>query len=230
VIFPSFAYVYGCKSSMEGFLGGGVVELKTTQSRAHFPNASFDIVAMAASAGGLTALSRVLAALPADFPAVIVVVQHLDPRHRSLMADILSRRTALQVKQAREGESLCPGTVYIAPPNRHLLVNPDGTLSLSQSELVHFVRPSADLLFESVAASYQERAIAVVLTGTGSDGTMGVEAIKKMNGTVIAQDRETSEFFGMPSAAIHSGCVDFILPLDEIPTALVTLVMKGDTT
>jgi two-component system chemotaxis response regulator CheB len=67
-----------------------------------------------------------------------------------------------------------------------------------------------------------------VLTGTGSDGTMGVEAIKKMNGTVIAQDRETSEFFGMPSAAIHSGCVDFILPLNDIPTALVTLVMKGD--
>ena len=144
------------------------------------------------------------------------------------MADILSRRTVLQVKQAAEGESLCPGTVYIAPPNRHLLVNPDGTLSLSQSELVHFVRPSADLLFESVAASYRERAIAVVLTGTGSDGTMGVEAIKKMNGTVIAQDRETSEFFGMPSAAIHSGRVDFILPLNEIPTALVTLVMKGD--
>ena len=105
-----------------------------------------------------------------------------------------------------------------SPPNRHLLVNPDGiSLSLSQSELVHFVRPSADLLFESVAASY-DRAIAV-LTGTGSDGTMGVEAIKKMNGTVIAQDRETSEFFGMPSAAIHSGCVDFILPLNEIPPA-----------
>jgi two-component system chemotaxis response regulator CheB len=226
--FPSFTYAYGCESSGKRFLGGGVVELKTKQSPAHFPNAAFDIVALAASAGGLTALSRVLAALPADFPAAIVVVQHLDPRHRSLMADILSRRTVLHVQQAREGESLCPGTVYIAPPNRHLLVNPDGSLSLSQSELVHFVRPSADLLFESVAASYQERAIAVVLTGTGSDGTMGVEAIKKMNGTVIAQDRETSEFFGMPSAAIHSGCVDFILPLNEIPTALVTLVMKGD--
>jgi len=194
----------------------------------HFPNAAFDIVAMAASAGGLTALSQILTALPADFPAAILVVQHLDPRHRSLMAEILSRRTPLKIQEAREGDTLNPGTVYIAPPNRHLLVNIDGTLSLSQSELVHFVRPSADLLFESVAAIYKDRAIAVVLTGTGSDGAMGVQAIKKMGGTVVTQDEKTSEFYGMPSAAIHTGNVDFILPLDEIPSALTTLVMKGD--
>ena len=193
----------------------------------HPADAAFDIVAMAASAGGLTALSRVLTDLPGDFPAAIVVVQHLDPRHRSLMATILSRRTSLQVKQAEEGEHVVAATVYIAPPNRHLLVNPDGTLSLSQSELVHFVRPSADLLFESVAASYRERAIAVVLTGTGSDGVMGVQAIKKMGGTVIAQDEATAEFFGMPSAAIQSGSVDFVLPLDEIAAALIALVVKG---
>jgi len=204
------------------------VEQQTGRSAQRTSGAAFDIVAMAASAGGLTALSRVLAALPVDFPAVIVVVQHLDPRHRSLMADILSRRTPLRVKQAQEGEQVSPATVYIAPPNRHLLVNSDGTLSLTQSELVHFLRPSADLLFESVAASYRERAIAVVLTGTGSDGAMGVQAIKKMGGTVIAQDEESSEFFGMPGAAIHSGSVDFVLPLDEIPTALVTLVIKGE--
>ena len=191
-------------------------------------NGAFDIIALAASAGGLKALSQVLTALPADFPASIVVVQHLDPRHRSLMADILSRRTALQVKQAEEGNRLTAGTAYIAPPNRHLLVNPDSTLSLSQSELVHFVRPSADLLFESVAASYKDRAVAVVLSGTGSDGSMGVRAIKKMGGTVIVQDEKTAEFFGMPGAAVQTGCVDFILPLDEIPSALVTLVVKGD--
>ena len=195
---------------------------------ATFPQTAFDVIAVAASAGGLSALSHVLARLPADFPAAVLVVQHLDPRHRSLMADILSRRTPLQVKQAEEGSRLRPATVFIAPPNRHLLVNPDGTLSLSQSELVHFVRPSADLLFESVAASYKQRAIAVVLTGTGSDGSMGVQAIKKMGGTVIAQDEQTSEFFGMPGAAIHTGVVDFTLPLDEIPHILLTLVMKGE--
>jgi len=189
---------------------------------------NFDVVAIATSAGGLKALRLVLAALPSDFPAAIVVVQHLDPRHRSLMADILSRRSALSVKQAEERDKLQPGTVFIAPPNKHLLVNPDGSLSLTQSELVHFVRPSADLLFESVAASFKARAIAVVLTGTGSDGSMGVQAIKKMGGTVLAQDESSSEFFGMPNAAIQTGSVDFILSLGEIPSALVTLVETGE--
>ncbi|MBI4558558.1 MAG: chemotaxis protein CheB [Candidatus Hydrogenedentes bacterium] len=192
-----------------------------------FPDAAFDIVAVAASAGGLSAISTILSELPERFPATIVIVQHLDPRHRSLMAEILARRTPLRIKQAEEGDDLTAATVYIAPPNRHLLVNPDSSLSLSQSELVHFVRPSADLLFESVAASYKERAIAVVLTGTGSDGSMGVQAIKKMNGTVIVQDQKTAEFSGMPAAAIQTGIVDFILPLDEIAPALVSLVVKG---
>ncbi|HEV8310401.1 MAG TPA: chemotaxis protein CheB [Methylomirabilota bacterium] len=189
--------------------------------------AAFDVVALAASAGGLKALSHLLAALPHDFPASLVVVQHLDPRHRSLMASILARRTPLAVKEAEEGDRLAPATVLIAPPNKHLLVNADGAVILAQTELVHFVRPSADLLFESVAASYRERSIGVVLTGTGSDGTMGVQAIKKMGGTVIAQDEATCEFFGMPNAAIQTGSVDFVLPLDEISSALVTLVATG---
>lgn len=189
---------------------------------------AFDIIAVAASAGGLNALSRLLSSLPPDFAAAIAVVQHLDPRHRSLMADILGRRTSLKVKEAEDGEKIRPSIVYMAPPDNHLLVNSNGTLSLSQSELVHFVRPSADLLFESVAASFKDRAIAVVLTGTGSDGTMGVRAIKKMRGTVIAQDEASSEFFGMPGSAIDTKTVDFILPLDEIAPALVTLV-TGDS-
>jgi two-component system, chemotaxis family, protein-glutamate methylesterase/glutaminase len=189
---------------------------------------SFDVIAIASSAGGLKAVGLVLNALPPAFSPSIVVVQHLDPRHRSLMAHILSRRTVLPVKEAEEADKLARGTVYIAPPNKHLLVNPDATLSLSQSELVHFVRPSADLLFESVAGSFRERAIAVVLTGTGSDGSMGVKAIKKMGGTVLAQDEASSEFFGMPYAAIQTGCVDFVLSLAEIAGALVTLVQTGE--
>jgi two-component system chemotaxis response regulator CheB len=133
----------------------------------------------------------------------------------------------LQVKEAEEGDRLQPATVFIAPPDHHLLINPDGTLSLSHSELVHFVRPSADLLFESMAATFKDRAIAVVLTGMGSDGSLGLTAVKKMNGTVIAQDQASSEFFGMPHAAIHTGKVDFILPLGEIAPALVALVGGG---
>ena len=188
------------------------------------PRGAYEIVALAASAGGLQALSQVLAAIPRDFPAAIVVVQHLDPRHRSLMADSLSKRTSLTVKQAQEGDTLAVGTAHIAPPNRHLLVNPDRTVSLSQSELVHFVRPSADLLFESTASSYKERAIAVVLSGAGRDGAMGVIAIKKMGGTVIVQYDQTSQFSGMPDAARQTGMADFILPLPEIAPALRTLV------
>jgi two-component system chemotaxis response regulator CheB len=185
---------------------------------------AFDIVAMAASAGGLRAISEILVKLPGGFPAPIVVVQHLDPRHRSLMADILSRKTKLRVKEAEADDRVRGNHVFIAPPNKHLLVNPDGSLSLTQTELVHFVRPSVDLLFESVAASFRDRAIAVILTGTGTDGAMGVRAIKKMGGTVIAQDEGSSEFFGMPGAAIQTGDVDFVLPLPDIADALLKLV------
>jgi two-component system chemotaxis response regulator CheB len=185
---------------------------------------SYDVVAFAASAGGLSALKEVLQGLPEDFPAAVIIVQHLDPRHRSLMADILSRHSKLSVKQAEAEDKIEAGSVYIAPPNHHLLVTPHKILALAESELVHFVRPSADLLFESMASTYKERAIAVVLTGTGSDGAMGIGAVKKMGGTVIAQDETTSEFFGMPSAAAATGNVDFVISLDEISSALVKLV------
>jgi two-component system chemotaxis response regulator CheB len=185
---------------------------------------NFDVVGIASSAGGLTALIEVLGGLNTDFPAAVVVVQHLDPRHRSLLAQILQRRTGLHVQEAGDHDRLRPGAVFVAPPDRHLLVNPDGSLSLTQSELVHFTRPSGDLLFESLAAAYGPRAIAVVLTGTGADGAMGVSAVKKRGGTVIVQDEASSEFFGMPSAAIRTGMVDFVLPLGEIAASLQVLV------
>ncbi len=185
---------------------------------------AFDLVVVAASAGGLDALSTVLGALPPDFEAAVVVVQHLDPRHRTLLDTVLGRRTQLPVSLAEEGDCLRPGTVLVAPPDRHLLVNPGGTVGLSRSELVHFVRPSADLLFDSAAGSYGDRVIAVVLTGTGSDGSMGVRAVHQSGGTVLAQDAATSMFFGMPGAAIETGAVDFVLGLDEIGPALIALV------
>ncbi len=185
---------------------------------------AFDMVAIAASAGGVTALGDILGKLPAAFEAIVVCVQHLDPRHRSLMPLVLGRRSTLPVAEAAEGMRLEPGNVYLAPPDRHMLVNRDRTVSLTQSELVNFVRPAADLLFESVAACCGDRAIAVVLTGSGKDGSRGVTAIKQRGGTVIAQDEASSEFFSMPSAAIRTGTVDFVLALDAIPAALVTLL------
>ncbi len=191
-------------------------------SSSHAP--PFDIVAIGASAGGFAAVRSLLEALPADFSAAIAVVQHLDPRHRSVMAELLTRRTALDVRQADVSSVCTSGVALIAPPDHHMLVDGRGRVTLTQTELVHFVRPSADLLFESVAAGYRERAIAVVLTGTGSDGAQGVVAIKKTGGTVIVQDEGSSEFYGMPSAAIKTGCVDFVLGLEEIAPTLVTMV------
>lgn len=189
----------------------------------------FQLVVVAASAGGVQALTSLVSGLPAGFGLPVVVVQHVDPRHRSLLVEILGRRSALPVRHAEEGTKLEAGVVYIAPPGSHVLVNPDGTLSLSQAELVHFVRPSADLLFESAAASFKGGVIAVVLTGSGQDGATGVKAVKKMGGTVLAQDEASSEFFGMPGSAIATGAVDFVLPLEEIPTALATLTTPDPT-
>jgi two-component system, chemotaxis family, protein-glutamate methylesterase/glutaminase len=192
------------------------------------PPPAFEIVALAASAGGLNALTHVLGKLPAAFPAALVVVQHLDRRHRSVMADILRRRSSIEVQEAREGDALQAGCAYIAPPDRHLLVNGDRTLSLTQTELVHFVRPSADLLFESTAASFRERAIAVVLSGSGQDGGMGARAIKKMGGTLIVQDPRDAEHGGMPHTAQATGLADFVLPLDEIAPVLEQLCQAND--
>lgn len=190
----------------------------------HFPNVAYNVVAIAASRGGLKAISQILSTLPAEFPAPITLVQHLSPQHRSHMAEILSRRTALQVKEAEEGELLRPGTVYIAVPNKHLVVNPDATLSLSDAPKINFVRPAGDKLFTSVASSFKSRAIGVVLTGKDGDGVLGVLAIKKYGGTVIVQDEASSECFSMPKSAIDTGKVDFVLPLDAIAHRLLTLV------
>jgi two-component system chemotaxis response regulator CheB len=184
----------------------------------------YPVVAIASSAGGLAALRLILSALPPDFGAAVLVVQHLDPTHRSFMADILSRHTRLQVRQAKERDAIEPGLVLFAPPNRHLLVSPEQRVHLTDTELVHFVRPSADLLFESVAAVYGDRVIGVVLTGTGTDGSLGVTAVKRMGGIVIAQDEATSEFYGMPAAAAATGDVDYVLPLQSIAQRLMELV------
>jgi two-component system chemotaxis response regulator CheB len=181
-------------------------------------------VAVAASAGGITALGRVLSGLVVGFPVPVVVVQHLDPRHKTIIAEVLGRRAPLTVRLADHGERAEPGTIYVAPPNHHLLVEADGMLTLSSSEFVHFLRPSADLLFESIAGTYGPRAIACVLTWTGSEGAMGASAVKSRGGTVIVEDPALAEFSGMPDAALATGSVDFVLPLDEIATVISGLV------
>lgn len=186
----------------------------------------FPVVAMAASVGGLKALSVILGGLPPDFPAAIVIVMHLSPDHKSLLAEILKCRTPLKVKQAQAGDTICLSCVFVAPPNHHLSVGKDGGLNLSSSssEKIHHARPSAEPLFATVAAVYKKNAIAVVLTGGDGDGSTGVQIIKDHGGTVIAQDRHTSQDFSMPETSIETGDVDFVVPLDEIAAKLIELV------
>lgn len=187
----------------------------------------FCVVAICASAGGLDATRQILSALPADFGAAITVVQQVDSDDASIIPEILARHTALDVKYAQQGDVLVPATVYIAPPEQHLLVNPDGTLCLFSSNLVHFTRPSADLLLESVAASFRGRAIAVMLKGTGNEGTVGIRAIKQMGGRAIAQEPDSDELFDM-AAAIDTDMMDLILPLQQMATNLLSLVRTWD--
>ena len=183
-----------------------------------------DAVAIAASLGGLDALKSVLGALPEGFPAPVLVVQHRPADYRGMLAEILGRHTPLRVKEAEDGETLRNGTVYLAPPGSHLLVNAGGALSLSHGPKVRHVRPSADPLFESIALVYGPRAIAVVLTGGDSDGSAGVKFIRKGGGVVVAQDPQSCAARGMPESAIATGCVDHVLPLGEIGPALAAMV------
>jgi len=188
------------------------------------------VIAMAASVGGLNALSVILGGLPANFPAAIAIVMHLSPDHKSLLAEILDGRSELEVRQASTGDILRHASVFIAPPNHHLSVAKGGRLELSSpaADKVHFARPSAEPLFASVAKVYRKQAIAVVLTGGDGDGSFGVKIIKDMGGKVIAQDRPTSQDFSMPETAIETGDVDFILPLNAIAPKLIELVAAGN--
>lgn len=195
----------------------------------HFPTAgtSYDLVALASSAGGLNALTEVLSALPASFPAMIVIVQHMLPTRKTMLPELLNYRTQIPIKLAEEHDLLQPGMAYVAPPDFHLLVYPDQTLSLSHSVREAYVRPSADVLFRSAAESFGARVIGVILSGTGKDGSSGVCAIHAAGGHIIVQNQETSDYYGMSQSAILTGCVDDILPLEQIPAALLNLVRTG---
>lgn len=171
------------------------------------------------SYGGLAAYRTLLAGLPADFPWPILAVQHRDAQ-ADFLVPILARSTGLQVVRAREGELPRPRTVHVLPPDRQGVVDREGRFAFSRARRCH-----ADPLLESVAFGFGERAIAVVLTGRLDDGAAGVRAIKRRGGRVLVQDEATSAAFGMPAAAIATGCVDFVLPLRSLAPALVSLVM-----
>ena len=186
------------------------------------------VVGIGASAGGLSALSAVLSALPADFPATVLIVQHLGHRGPSHLPRLLARESRLPVCGAHHGALIEPATVYIAPPGAHLTVR-DGRIALSETAPVHFARPSVDVLFRSIAESCGANAVGVILSGAGMDGADGVRAIKGAGGRTIVEDPATAQYAGMPSAAWATGCADAALPLARIgPT--VTELMRHATT
>jgi two-component system chemotaxis response regulator CheB len=202
---------------------GGQAVLRGETPAARVPGRRYDLVVMAASAGGVRAFQSLLSRLPEDFPLPIAIVQHRTTRDPNLLARVLSRHTPLIVKVASEGERLEAGTVYLAPPSAHLTVDSDLRVDLRDGKRIRHVLSSANPLFESAAQALPGRVIAVVLTGYDRDATDGVQAVKLSGGTVIAQDEATSETFNMPRSAIETGCVDRVLPLQQIGPALVVL-------
>ncbi len=180
------------------------------------------IIALGASAGGLNSISQVLSRLPRSLPCGVLVVQHLSPDHKSLMPELLLRRTELPVHQAVDGEEILPGVVYTAPPGQHLLAEP-GSVRLLRTPEVHHHRPSIDLLFESVAVNYGSRGIVAVFSGSGADGAIGLRAVKMAGGRTLAEDPTKAEFNSMPYAAIATGSVDLVLTAVKIGDALVEL-------
>jgi two-component system chemotaxis response regulator CheB len=185
----------------------------------------FHVVAIGTSAGGLFALTQVLQRLPKDLCSSVVVVQHLSPAHKSALVQLLARTTTMQVKEAVHNAVLEPGTVYVAPPDAHL-VSSKNTLKLTHSVAVRFHRPSIDSLFESMAHTFGKKLIGVILSGSGSDGTAGIAAIKQAGGITIAQDPAEAEFSPMPKSAIASGCIDKVLRLAEIGPAIEALCSR----
>ena len=181
------------------------------------------LIAMAASTGGPTALQTILGALPSDFPAPIALVQHIARGFLEGFAQWLDTECALRVRVARGGETLEPGTIYVAADDVHLGVTASRQTVAMSGEPVNGFRPSASVLFESGAKAYGEGLGCVILTGMGSDGVSGLRRVKDRSGFVIAQDEASSLIYGMPGEAVRAGVVDVSIPLDMIAPSLIKL-------
>jgi two-component system chemotaxis response regulator CheB len=186
----------------------------------------FPVVALVCSLGGADALIRVLAPLPGDLPAAVVALQHLDPRQASTLPDRLAAATRLRVRAAVDGVRLEPGVVDVAPPGRHLLLAPDDRLLLVNSLERPAPRPSADLLLTSMAAVLGERLLAVVLTGNGDDGAVGVQVVARYGGHTLVQDEATSQAYAMPAAALDADSPHGPVALDDLPAAITKILRQ----
>jgi two-component system, chemotaxis family, protein-glutamate methylesterase/glutaminase len=201
----------------------------TQRSLERAPGPARDLIVIAGSSGGMEALHTICRALPPDFPAAIAIVQHRMKAHAELLAELLTGWTTLVVSDATEGAVLQAGTIYIAPPDRHMTVTLARTIALIDGVRIRHVLSSADPLFESAALAYGDRLTAVVLTGHDGDGSDGIVAVKRHGGTTIVQDPDTAACGEMPRSAIATGAVDHVLPLHSIADALVARVREPMT-
>jgi two-component system CheB/CheR fusion protein len=183
---------------------------------------SFPIVAIGASAGGLEAFSNLLRALPADPGLALVFIPHLDPTHESAMVELLARITQLSVHQAAEGMRVQPNNVYVLPPNCDMTIS-DGVLHLAERTGGRGHHMPIDTFFRSLAEDQSTNAIGVILSGTASDGTIGLSAIKNSGGLTFAQDFESAKYDGMPHSAVEAGVADYVLPPGRIAQELVRI-------
>jgi two-component system chemotaxis response regulator CheB len=183
---------------------------------------AFEIVVVGSSTGGLKALQTLLSRLPQDFPLPIVIVQHRGKDFESGLCEFLSKRSNVPITEPEDKEPVQPNRVYLAPRDYHLLIA-NQSFALSTDPPVGFARPSVDVLFESVADEYQDRAIGVILTGANRDGAHGLAAIKSRSGVTMVEDPDSAACREMPDAAIAQTRPDWILPLEEIPLRLSKL-------
>ena len=188
-----------------------------------FIEKSFPIVGVGSSAGGLEALKKFFSSTPADSGMAYVLIQHLDPTHESLMVDLLGRYTAMKVVQILNNMPVEPDRIHIIPPNTSVTIK-NGVLLLSKPVERRGLRLPVDYFLEALAEDQRENAIGIILSGTGSDGTLGIKEIKAYGGLVVVQDPETAQYDGMPRSAISTGLVDYVLPVEQISSALVSYI------
>src|SRR3712207_6517545 len=182
-----------------------------------------DIVVIGASTGGIEAMKALVAGLPRDFPASVLVVMHTAPHPLGILPEILERAAPLPASNARDWEQIKPGHIYVAPPDYHLLVERTGYIRITQGPRENRFRPAVDPLFRSAALAFGPRVVGVVLTGWLDDGTAGLYAVKQRGGAAVAQHPEDALAPSMPLSAIKHVEVDHILPLNEIAPLLVRL-------
>ena len=218
-----FKIVYDKREKKDEQSGVEPVKAKKTQAENVFRP---KIVLIAVSTGGPLALENIFTKLRGDFPVPVLVVQHIPPQFTEHLARHLNQKSQLSVKVAENGEPIVAGTVYIAPGGMHMKLNAENEILLDDSPPLNGIRPAADALFESVAESFTEPVLAVILTGMGSDGKNGLAALKeKRDCFCLAQSEDTCVVYGMPRAAVESGLADKVLDVDKISAEMESLIL-----